>query len=348
MNCITIVLGMSESCYLSHMNDFLSKSQQFFIKCKKLSWNNVTSTETEEMDQLFNNLTSNLSSIVSIGGILLPVFKKPKPTNELNLVLVPSTQRNLQNLAFAVSSNKCVCLQGAVGSGKTALVEFLSQATGHDVNNFIKVQLGDQTDSKMLLGMYRCTDIPGEFLWEPGILTEAVLSGKWLLLEDIDCAPTDVISVIRHLVESKTLSVPGYRDCVHIKSGFQLFLTMRLASGGTQKPLNVSVPFQKHWFCVNVESLSKEELVTVVQTLFPVLHTVARRMIDVFLLFSVGNHEDDIVNSVRNARQISTRDLIKWCSRAVIDFDVSSLESALKIFQDALDIFCCSVPNCGM
>lgn len=38
--------------------------------------------------------------------------------------------------------------------------------------HFMKVQLGDQTDSKMLLGSYRCTDVPGEFVWQPGVLTQ--------------------------------------------------------------------------------------------------------------------------------------------------------------------------------
>lgn len=38
--------------------------------------------------------------------------------------------------------------------------------------HFLKVQLGDQTDSKMLLGSYRCTDVPGEFVWQPGVLTQ--------------------------------------------------------------------------------------------------------------------------------------------------------------------------------
>lgn len=330
---------MSESCYLSCTNDFLSKIQQFFIESKEINKNNITFEDTKEIDQIFD-----VPSVVSIGGILLPVFKKSKCKNDLNLVPVPSTRQNLQNLAFAISSNNCVCLQGAVGSGKTALVEFLAHATGHDAQNFAKVQLGDQTDSKMLLGMYRCTDIPGEFLWQPGILTEAVLSGKWLLLEDIDCAASDVLSVIGQLVETKTLSVPGYRDLIHIKSGFQLFVTRRLISGGTQKSLQM--PIQKEWSCVNVESLSKKELVIIVQTLFPVLHTVATRIVDVFLLFSVGNHEDEIeMNNMKNSRQISTRDLIKWCSRAIIDFDVSSPSSALKIFQDSLDVFCCSISN---
>ena len=39
-------------------------------------------------------------------------------------------------------------------------------------NGFLRIQLGDQTDSKMLLGQYRCTDTPGEFVWQPGVLTQ--------------------------------------------------------------------------------------------------------------------------------------------------------------------------------
>lgn len=48
--------------------------------------------------------------------------------------------------------------------------------------------------SQMLLGMYRCTDIPGKFVWQPGSLTQAVSKGQWILLEDIDHAPLDVVS----------------------------------------------------------------------------------------------------------------------------------------------------------
>jgi len=45
--------------------------------------------------------------------------------------------------------------------------------------HFMKVQLGDQTDSKMLLGSYRCTDVPGEFVWQPGVLTQVrILTGQ--------------------------------------------------------------------------------------------------------------------------------------------------------------------------
>lgn len=61
---------------------------------------------------------------------------------------------------------------GPVGSGKTSLVEHLAAITGRKGIAFKKVQLGDQTDSRMLLGSHQCTDVPGEFVWRAGVLTE--------------------------------------------------------------------------------------------------------------------------------------------------------------------------------
>lgn len=61
---------------------------------------------------------------------------------------------------------------GPVGSGKTSLVEHLAAVTGRKGSAFKKIQLGDQTDSRMLLGSQHCTDVPGEFVWRPGVLTE--------------------------------------------------------------------------------------------------------------------------------------------------------------------------------
>lgn len=94
-------------------------------------------------------------------------------------------------------------------------------------NGFLRIQLGDQTDSKVLLGQYRCTDVPGEFLWQAGVLTQAVLNGYWLLLEDLDSATQDVCTVLTNLMENNFLSVPGFRENLKIAPGFQLFVTLR-------------------------------------------------------------------------------------------------------------------------
>lgn len=61
-----------------------------------------------------------------------------------------STYSYLQNLAMAVLSQNAVLLEGPIGCGKTALVEYLAAVTGRQkAPDFLKVQLGDQTDSKV-------------------------------------------------------------------------------------------------------------------------------------------------------------------------------------------------------
>jgi len=80
-----------------------------------------------------------------------------------------------------------------------------------------------------LIGTYRCTDIPGQFVWQPGSLLCAVTEGHWLLLEDLDCAPMDIVSVLVPLLETGTLSVPGHGGEVHAAPSFRIFATRRQA-----------------------------------------------------------------------------------------------------------------------
>ncbi|GBP23274.1 Midasin [Eumeta japonica] len=302
-----------------------------------------------------NTVTDN---IVNIEGIFLSVHEKANIQNS-TLVPVKSTLNNLRSLALAVASGKALCLMGPVGSGKTSLVEHLAVITGRKGVAFKKVQLGDQTDSRTLLGTHQCTDVPGEFIWRPGVLTEAVQSGHWLLLEDIDCAALDVASTLSSLLERNALSVPGYRDFLPVTPGFQLFVTQRTVAtnyGFQKKISNASTLLQRHLTQINVEPLSRLELSEIICKMYPSLKTVCPKMIEVFMMFSVGSHDSSLqtdciekdsptVSLMRGSRLISTRDLMKWCSRAMVGYDVTSPEAALKILQDALDIFICSISS---
>ena len=64
--------------------------------------------------------------------------------------------------------------------GKTTLIEHIAALTGRTVANqgLLKIQLGDQTDAKVLVGTYHSTDTPGEFIWAPGILTQVFHSRR--------------------------------------------------------------------------------------------------------------------------------------------------------------------------
>lgn len=118
-----------------------------------------------------------------------------------------------------------------------------------------------------------------------------------------------------------------------------------------------STLLQKHLTQINVEPLSRIELQKVIQSLYPTLSTISPRMIEVFMMFSVGSHDTSLqstrmdsndeqnITVLRGSRLISTRDLMKWCARSLQGFDVSSPDSAIKVLQDALDIFTCSVAS---
>ncbi|CAG4947470.1 unnamed protein product [Colias eurytheme] len=349
--CMAILTNMTEA-QSKTLNKNLNISIDTDIK------NNMSKVD-QTIGTGIENLTVKTESIVNIDGIVLPIYDKDN-VKPASLVPVKSTINNLRSLALAVASGKALSLMGPVGSGKTSLVEHLAAITGRKGVAFKKVQLGDQTDSRMLLGSHQCTDVPGEFIWAPGVLTEAVLNGHWLLLEDIDCAALDVASTLSSLLERNTLCVPGFRDALPVTPGFQLFVTQRtiITNYGYQKKLSSSSTLlQKHLTVINVEPLSRSELSEVIQTLYPSLTTISSKMIEVFMMFSVGCHDTSLqttesetekANNVvimRGSRLISTRDLMKWCARSVVGFNVSSPDSALKVLQDALDIFTCSVSS---
>uniref|UniRef100_A0A7N8XVL1 Midasin n=1 Tax=Mastacembelus armatus TaxID=205130 RepID=A0A7N8XVL1_9TELE len=298
-------------------------------------------------------------NVVAVCGVVLPRIV-PRHAGQ-DLVLVDSTCRNLRRLALAVASQKPVLLEGPIGCGKTALVEFMAAVTGHTkATEILKVQLGDQTDSKMLLGMYRCTDIPGKFVWQPGTLTQAVSKGQWILLEDIDHAPLDVISVLLPLMENKKLMIPGREDCIDVSPGYQFFATRRMyySGGSWHKPQSSHAALlDKYWTKLQIGSMTREEMKKVLTNRYPMLTLVADRLLDIYCQLTGEQHSDLDISSLQTpkdsqqhksedkkstpleGRILSLRDLLKWCERISVNFDSTSSATAQHVFQEALDCF---------
>lgn len=95
----------------------------------------------------------------------------------------------------------------------------------------IRIHLDDQMDAKSLLGAYVCTSVPGEFAWQPGPLTTAVIEGRWVVIEDANLAPPDVLAALVPLLEGRTLALPGRGEVLQASSGFQLLATVTSAPG---------------------------------------------------------------------------------------------------------------------
>ncbi|XP_028997386.1 midasin [Betta splendens] len=374
-HCLALVSHMTDNQKTIFLRKVLTSEEVLHMKIKSLE-------ETQQMEVERALVLANQSSamwckeelnmftrgqvvledlsknVVTVCGVVLPsvVPRQAEPINQKDLVLVHSAFCNLRRLALAVASQKPVLLEGPIGCSKTALVEFMAAVTGHtQAKEILKVQLGDQTDSKLLLGMYRCTDIPGKFVWQPGTLTQAVAEGHWILLEDIDHAPLDVISVLLPLMENKRLMIPGRDDWIDVASGFQFFATRRMyySCGSWHKPQNThAVLLDKYWMKLQIGNMTREELKKVLISKYSRLTVVADRLLDIYCQLTghsdasrLQTHHDQQRHTFEDGitplegRVLSLRDLLKWCDRISVNFDNTSSATAQHVFQEALDCF---------
>ncbi|KAG0341494.1 AAA ATPase midasin [Podila horticola] len=347
--------------------DLLTLTEQDRISTAQLSLfkNPPMSTSEENVRRITAQDLSPFT--VNLCGVLLArsigVEHEQSSLSKHKLVLTETTKQNLHSIGLALSIGAPVLLEGVTGAGKTALVEEVARVTGRD--DLVKIHLGDQTDSKVLLGTYVSTSTPGSFRWQAGVLTTAVRDGKWLLIEDIDLAPMEVLSVLLPLLESRTLFIASRGEKIPASEGFQLFATKSMipTRSGRAIARNVSGTDgsigSNLWTRVIVNSLSDEELSQIIHERFQSLgdDILPKLIMTVFHSISKTFSAPEFSSSQSMvSRVISPRDLMKWCTRidtlisgrggyAVLGNMISSKrgvapEILQDLFSEAVDCFC--------
>ena len=317
------------------------------VEAKRLS--NFTSLPTsvscKESLAYKINLTDLSPHIVSVCGVLITRRSDSLVQDNSDCVETENSVHVLRTLAKMIQNHKPVMLYGKAGSGKTFLISQLAKNLGYH-DSIVKIHLGEQTDAKLLLGTYTSGDKPGSFLWRSGVLTTAVKEGKWVLVEDIDKAPTEVLSILLTLLEKRELSIPSRGEVIKAHSGFQLISTVR-----TQDESRVpDMIGSRLWELVEVKVPSEMELRSILATKFPLLKNLIVKFITVYnkVLHIYSMPSFISLNKGSHPRVISTRDLMKFCSRCscmLQNRGVTSSEQLLEssiyenIFAEAVECF---------
>eukprot|EP01034_Spumella_vulgaris_P034827 gene34827-42950_t len=169
----------------------------------------------------------------SQGSIHICGYDIPAPRGakwSSSFVQTETSVSNMKYLVQSVLTSRPIVVQGSIGSGKSYLIRELAAAMGHR-DSLIELHINDQTDSKSLIGSYICSDIPGEFVWQSGIITQAVQRGQWLIIEDIDKVPLEFIASISTLLEFRRLHLPHRNLDIVAHPNFRLFGTRSLPMG---------------------------------------------------------------------------------------------------------------------
>ncbi|MFH0790155.1 MAG: AAA family ATPase, partial [Candidatus Omnitrophota bacterium] len=136
----------------------------------------------------------NTSILVNVNEETKEYVSDPEQTV---LVSTAATLINLEKVARSVLLNEPPLLIGPTGAGKTSLIRYLAFLTG---NKFKRFNLNVQTEKGDFIGSHK-PGKDGNFVWEDKILVDAMKKGYWLVLDEINLAPSQVIERINSLLD---------------------------------------------------------------------------------------------------------------------------------------------------
>lgn len=279
-------------------------------------------TTCSDRDSFVVEPQSLSKNIVSICGILVPKVQKQASKIKSPLEVVPTNEcvAALRDLALGLQACKPMMLVGSAGSGKTFLINELSKYMECQ-DSVVKIHLGEQTDAKLLIGTYTSGEKPGTFEWRSGVLTTAVREGRWVLIEDVDKAPTEVLSILLTLLEKRELSIPSRGEIVKAANGFQLISTVRLEERAQRKKKDygnsLNILGMRMWRITELEEPNEMDLFEILNKKYFILKNLVSQLIRCYKSVKAIYMDSGFTSLNRGAhsRIISTRDLIKLCAR---------------------------------
>ncbi len=281
--------------------------------------------------------------IFRVGSVTLPVnVGNTSPFIPSEQIYVIPPQGYLEKLAYAVANNLPVLLIGETGVGKTLAVRYLAWKTN---NGLRRVNLNGATTVDEFLGKLLINE-QGTY-WVNGVLVEAMQSGDWILLDEINACLPEIAFCLHSLLDDDRMVVLTELDgrIVRPHPNFRLFASMNPSEegryGGT-KMLNEAL-LDRFSVVIRMEYLPEEQEIEAVMA-------------------QSGNHDRDLVqrmvrvaNDVREAihnekvfGSFSTRRVIEWARMAKV-FDVresarytvlSKLSSYdAEVVEDIIDLY---------
>ncbi|THH00190.1 hypothetical protein EW026_g2319 [Hermanssonia centrifuga] len=149
-------------------------------------------------------------SFVKFGPFYLERGPLPEDFME-EYIMTPSVETKLIDLArILVTRRFPVLIEGPTSSGKTSSIEYLARRTGH---RFVRINNHEHTDIQEYLGTYVSDPTTGKLVFKDGLLVRALRNGDWIVLDELNLAPTDVLEALNRLLDdNRELVIPETQE----------------------------------------------------------------------------------------------------------------------------------------
>ena len=233
---------------------------------------------------------------------------EPQPQD--HYILTDTVNQNLSDLARIVSlCDHPILVQGDTSVGKTSLITYLATISG---NKVVRVNNHEHTDIQEYMGSYT-SDNTGKLVFKHGVLAEAMLHGYWVILDELNLAPTDVLEALnRVLDDNRELFLPETGETICAAPGFRLF--------GTQNPPGtyggrkvLSRAFKNRFIELHFDQLPAKELEVILTGRCSLPASYSKKM--VAALKDLQKYRKGSNAFAGKEGFITLRDLFRWAER---------------------------------
>ncbi|PKK33324.1 midasin AAA ATPase 1 [Columba livia] len=233
-----------------------------------------------------------------------------EPNVDETYVLTPSVKLNLKDIARVVSAGTHpVLIQGETSVGKTSLICWLAAATG---NHCVRINNHEHTDIQEYIGCYT-SDASGKLVFKEGILIDAMRKGYWIVLDELNLAPTDVLEALNRLLDdNRELFITETQEVVKAHPRFMLFATQNPPGlYGGRKVL--SRAFRNRFVELHFDELPSAELETILHKRCSLPPSYCSKLVKVMLDLQSYRRGSTVFAGKHGF--ITLRDLFRWAER---------------------------------
>ena len=318
---------------LTRAINYMNKAEQFFSPARAcydaLMLSFVSPLSPESSERLINVLNtiidpkkieSNPKSEMSRNDFIeVEGFYIKKGPHEIkkrpDFILTPTAQSYLRLLAQAVFlKNSPILLQGPTSSGKTTIVKYLADITGH---KFVRINNHEHTDMSEYIGGYSTTE-SGKFEFVDGALVRAIKEGAWVVLDELNLAPSDVLEALNRLLDQNNQLYVAETQTLHNPApSFMLFATQNPPGvyGGRKQ---LSRAFRGRFIEIHVEEIPPKELTNIIIQRCGTAEPWAKCMVNTFISLRMQRQFSQVFAGKHSF--LTVRDLLRWAFRDPSDW----------------------------
>ncbi|KAJ7195538.1 P-loop containing nucleoside triphosphate hydrolase protein [Mycena pura] len=243
--------------------------------------------------------------------------KGPLPPDPMeDYILTPSVETKLIDLARIVLTRRFpVLIEGPTSSGKTSSVEYLAKRTGH---RFVRINNHEHTDIQEYIGSYVSDSATGKLVFKDGLLVRALRNGDWIVLDELNLAPTDVLEALNRLLDdNRELVVPETQEVVRPHPHFMLFATQNPPGLYAGRKV-LSRAFRNRFLEVHFEDVPQAELETILCQRCRIAPSYGKKIVNVFRELQNRRQSGRVFETKQGFATL--RDLFRWAGRQAIGY----------------------------